>query len=68
MEEFLEGFSPDNLVGNDRMVGDQVCRLLVQDLNAMPLNQSCIGHVFVVIRELKKHTTWKRYVCLLVHK
>ena len=51
MEEFLEGFSWYDLVGNDRMVGNQVRRLLVQDLNAIPSNQSCIAHEFVVIRE-----------------
>ena len=49
MEEFLEGFSPYNLVGNDRMVGNQVRRLLVQDLNAMPSNQSCSALEFVVM-------------------
>ena len=54
MEEFLQGFSPYDFVGNDRMVGNQVPRLLVQDLNAMPSNQSCIAHEFVVIHELKK--------------
>ena len=51
MEEFLEGFSSYDLVGNDRMVGNQVRRLLVQDLNAIPSNQSCIAHEFVVVRE-----------------
>ena len=51
IEEFLEGFSSYDFVGNDRMVGNQVRRLLVQDLNAMPSNQSCIAHDFVVIRE-----------------
>ena len=51
MEEFLEGFCSYDLVGNDRMVGNQVRRLLVQDLNAIPSNQSCIAHEFVVIRE-----------------
>ena len=51
MVELLEGFSSYDFVGNDRMVGNQACRLLVQDLNAMPSNQSCIAHEFVVIRE-----------------
>ena len=51
MEEFLEGFSSYDFVGNDRMVGNQVRRLFVQDLNAMPSNQSCIVHEFVVIHE-----------------
>ena len=51
IEEFLEGFSPHDLVGNDRMVGNQVRCLLVQDLNAMPSNQSCSVHEFVVIPE-----------------
>ena len=36
---------------DDRMVGNQVRRLLVQDLNAIPPNQSCIAHELVVIRE-----------------
>ena len=45
MEEFLEGFSSYDLVGN------QVRCLLVQDLNAIPSNQLCIAHEFVVIRE-----------------
>ena len=51
MEDFLEGFPPYDLVGNDRMVGNQVRCLLVQDLNAMPANQSCTAHEFVVSRE-----------------
>ena len=48
MEEFFEGFSLYDFVGNDPMVGNQVCRLLVQDLNAMPSNQSYIAHEFVI--------------------
>ena len=51
MEEFLEGFSSYDFVGNDRVVDNQVRRLLVQDLYGMPSNQSCIAHDFVVIRE-----------------
>ena len=67
MEEFLEGFFSYDFVGNDRMVGNQVRRLSVQDLNAIPLI-NLVLRMSLLLFVNKKRTSWKRYACLVLHK
>ena len=41
MEDFLERFSSDNYVANDRNVGSEIHRLLLDDVHLWPWTQTC---------------------------
>ena len=47
-DDRLKGISPVDLVGNDRYVGQQVRRRIVEDLNALPSNQCCTAHEWMI--------------------
>ena len=54
MTKFVKGFSPVDFIGNDRYVGRQVRRQIVEELNALPLNQCCTAHELLIMHFKKK--------------
>ena len=46
--DFVQGFSPNDFVANDRTVGLQVRRQIVKELNALPSHQCCTPHERII--------------------